>query len=367
MLSNLSTSGARYYSLLAERNTVYVGYYASSVFRFAAFVQKITAEGTLPWGINGSAVSSYAADPDPIQMTTSIAHYPNSGSIWSVSSYSDINQNNYGVYVQKFDTTTGAVQLNPLGKEVYPISANRDQFAGKLTLYNDGPVFITYDNDYKIYATRLNSNGDFVWTNQRVELSSTMYTLANPKGRYAFTDIVNNQAVALWTENRSGQDMGYAQNIILFSGLPVTLLNFKGALQNNQSELMWETSSEINNLGFDIEKSEDGVAFEKIAFVKSFAIQGNSNTGLKYSYHDNQILSKETYYRLKQVDVNGKHEYSTTISLKPTFKNNFGIKNIFPNPVKNDLFVSVESASESYTNFVITDLKGSIVLSERKK
>ena len=212
-LSNLTTAGVRYYSVISDNNTVYVGYYASVGSRFSGYVQKVTAAGTIPWGMNGSAVSTYASGAEPMQQTTNIAHDPASGFVWSVSTYCDVNQTEYGVFVQKFDTATGAAQLAPEGKEVYPISTAFDTQAGDLLLINDAPLFMSYDASYKIYATLLNSTGDFVWPGNRVVLSSTTASLATPKGRYAFSGVVNNQAVAVWQENRGGEDRAYAQNV----------------------------------------------------------------------------------------------------------------------------------------------------------
>ena len=213
-LSNLTTSGARYYSVLSIGNTAYVGYYASAGSRFSGYVQKITASGTIPWGMNGSAVSTYASGAEPMQQATNIAHDPASGFIWSVSTYCDINQTAYGVYVQKFDTTTGAAQLAPEGKEVYAVSTSFDTQAGDLLLINDAPLFMSYDVNYKIYATLLNGSGDFVWPENRKVLSSTTASLGAPKGRYAFSGVVNNQAVAVWQETRGGEERAYAQNVI---------------------------------------------------------------------------------------------------------------------------------------------------------
>ncbi len=180
-ISNLTSSGARYYSILGDGNTVYFGYYVASGSRFFAYVQKITETGALPWGINGSPVSSYSTGADPQQQTTNIAHDNSSPYIWSVTTYSNPAQTAYGVYVQKFDTTSGTVLLNPQGKEVYPISSNYDTQTGELSLVNDAPFLMSYDVNYKIYATRLNSNGDFYWTSNRIELSSTTSSLAQKK------------------------------------------------------------------------------------------------------------------------------------------------------------------------------------------
>ena len=77
-------------------------------------------------------------------------------------------------------------------------------------------MFLEYDVNYKIYAIRLNSTGDFVWPGNRVELSSTTATMSTPKMRYGFTPIGANRCAGVWTENRAaGGYKGYAQGISL--------------------------------------------------------------------------------------------------------------------------------------------------------
>ena len=213
-LSNQTTSGARYYSLLAENDTTYFGYYASQGSRFNSWVQRINADGTLPYGINGTAFNTSTAPTDPYQQTTNIALTPGSPYIWSVCSFSNTLQSQYGIFVQKFLKSTGERQLSATGKQVYPIAATMEQQTGQLSLFNDTPAFMFYDKDYKIYSTRLDANGDFVWPGNRVELSTTTATLAVPKGRFGFIyNTVNNLMVGTWYENRGTEYRPYAQSI----------------------------------------------------------------------------------------------------------------------------------------------------------
>ncbi len=363
-LSNLATSGARYYSVLAIDNIGYFGYYASAGFRFAAYLQKINQDGTLPWGINGSPVSTYSTGSDPLQQTTNIAHASNSPYIWSVSTYCDINQTQYGVFVQKFDTSSGIVRLNPIGKEIYPISTNFDTQAGKLALINDGPFFISYDKDYKIYATRLNSNGDFVWTGNRCEVSSTSATLANPKGRFAFTDAINNQAVAIWSENRGVEERGYAQNIPATGILPVKLGDLKGTIIKDNAHLIWKTFSEINCNGFEIEKSSNGKEFEKIGFVKSLSSSNSNLSGIDYTFSDVSPFTNN-YYRLKQLDNDGKYSYSNIVFLRLNkTENALSVDRIFPIPAKNKINLTITVYADVKTDIQILNELGKTVKKE---
>ncbi len=95
--------------------------------------------------------------------------------------------------------------------------------------------------------------------------------------------------------------------------LPVELVEFKGISRDNLVYLEWETASEIENEGFEIEKSSNGSTFEKFGFLKG---EGNSTVSKFYNFSDRQPANGKNYYRLKQIDYNGKYSYSNIISVK---------------------------------------------------
>jgi hypothetical protein len=212
-LSNQTTASVRYYSGFSEGDVTYYGYYSAQGSRFNSWLQRINADGSLPYGINGAAFSTASGSNDPYQQLTNIASTPQSSVVWSVCSFSNTSQSQYGIYVQKFDKQTGARLLTDNAQQVYSISASFDVQAGDLSLVNDAPFFMSYDANYKIYATRLDANGNFVWPGNRIELSSTTAGPGSPKGRYAFKALNNAQAIGVWTENRNGVEKAYAQNI----------------------------------------------------------------------------------------------------------------------------------------------------------
>lgn len=358
-ISTLTTSGARYYSIVADNDITYFGFYASSGSRFFSYVQKINADGSLPWGESGTEFSTYSTGSDPYQQTTNIAHTAGSPYVWAVCTYSNTLQSQNGVYVQKFDVATGTVLLDPLGKEIYPISANSDIQTGKLTLFNDAPLFMSYDVNYKIYATRLNSSGDFVWAGNRVELSSTTAGGATPKGRFAFTDMINSQVVAVWYENRGTEYRAYAQQINSFGVIPVTLSDFIAVKNKNSVDLHWNTFTEANNKGFYVERSNDGINYKKLNFVSSKASGGNSSVRLDYSFTDQQPMSSYNYYRLKQVDLDEKYAYSKTVLIR--FDKSIYINNVYPAPATTILHVALESNIKTNMNLSVIDMNGKIV------
>ncbi len=362
-ISTYTSSGARYYSILAESDTVYYGYYVASGSRFLSYVQRINPDGTLPYGINGAVFSTYSTGSDPYQMTTNIAKTPGSPYIWSVCTYSNTAQSQLGVFIQKFAVATGNKLLDPLGKQVYAISASRDQQIGTLALINDAPLFMDYEDvTYKIYATRLDANGDFVWAGNRVELSSTTATAGTPKGRFAFTKVYNNQAVAVWYENRGTEYRAYAQNILTSGAvgpLPVTLTDFKGNRNGKNVDLFWTTKTESNNKGFYVQRSADGINFSDLGFVATKTNSGNSSIELNYVFTDAAPL-QQNYFRLKQVDKDDRFVYSKVLNIKFA-ESNFVLQKIYPNPAAEKLNVSVTCSIQANISYNIFNSEGKLI------
>jgi len=225
-ICNQGTAAYRYYSIISEGDTTYYGYYASVGLRFNSFVQRINPGGVLPWGVNGSNFNTSTSGSDNYQTETSISMSPGSDYVWSVCNFCNPNQTIYGVYVQKFLKSSGARQFTDQGKVVYPISASRDQRCGDLAIVNDNPIFMSYNTQEKIYVTRLDETGNFVWPDNRVEISSTTASAATPKMRYTFTPDGPDKFAGTWTENRGDGYKCYAQGISIggLIGLDVTTL-----------------------------------------------------------------------------------------------------------------------------------------------
>ena len=113
------------------------------------------------------------------------------------------------------------------------------------------------------------------------------------------------------------------------SPLPVTLSSFKGKLTPDGVALNWTTSSEINNDRFEIERSTTGKNFERIGEVKG---NGNSSTTKTYSFVDPNPGLGTNYYRLRQVDFDGKSEYSKIVHVKNGNKAELMQVSLLPNP-----------------------------------
>jgi hypothetical protein len=93
--------------------------------------------------------------------------------------------------------------------------------------------------------------------------------------------------------------------------LPVELINLETKCIDNHTKLLWQTASETNNAFFEIEKMENNKDWQFIGKVDG---TGNSNQVINYSFIDEKTTTHANYYRLKQVDFDGKQEYSSVIS-----------------------------------------------------
>lgn len=119
--------------------------------------------------------------------------------------------------------------------------------------------------------------------------------------------------------------------------LPVTWLKFYGEFTGYHNLLKWTTISEINNDFFSIEKSKDGNSWEEIGIVSG---HGNSTERINYQFTDFYPNYGENYYRLKQVDFNGKKDYSEVIIVNSSFNS---ISSIYPNPANSSVTINTEA------------------------
>jgi hypothetical protein len=141
--------------------------------------------------------------------------------------------------------------------------------------------------------------------------------------------------------------------------LPVMLSYFKGRKQDQTSVLSWSTVRERNNSHFILERSRDGKTFSAIsAAIPSQALNGNSEEKLDYTYTDQQPMNGHNYYRLMQVDLDGKNNYSQIVDV---YFGNETLVNMYPNPVQNQLTVEVNTPKATTAELRIMDATGRVV------
>ncbi len=146
--------------------------------------------------------------------------------------------------------------------------------------------------------------------------------------------------------------------------LSVSLIDFKGKKVGLVNSLSWLTNNEINNKGFEIQKSLDGMHFSTISFQPTKAVQGNSNSRIVYQFIDENSQGNN-YYRLKQLDKDGRFTLSNVILIKGENAGLLVIASIYPNPAKNFVNVSLISDRSQTAAIGITDPAGKIVSTKK--
>jgi hypothetical protein len=142
--------------------------------------------------------------------------------------------------------------------------------------------------------------------------------------------------------------------------LPVNFIDFSAEKKSGGVILAWVTSNEVSNLRFDVEKSNDARLWQLVGSVAAVASGNGTN---KYEMTDNEPFEKNTYYRVKQLDKDGRFAYSPVLKInRLVVKGEAGIK-IMPNPVTNTAIVEMENEQEGLTRIHIIDNKGVTVQS----
>ena len=190
-------------------------------------------------------------------------------------------------------------------------------FRGKT---GDSPV-----NEYLYKDDNLNGTID-AGENTVLTSSFTEYNF-NVSG--AGTSLVITIKCILSTANEEG---AYDNLRVIAGGvLPVELTSFTAKPTNNTVQLSWRTATEVNNFGFEIERASTslGMTWDKKGFIQG---HGNSNSPKSYTFTDVPNGGTEFKYRLKQIDFDGKYEYSPEVTVNLEVPAIFSVKQNFPNP-----------------------------------
>lgn len=140
--------------------------------------------------------------------------------------------------------------------------------------------------------------------------------------------------------------------------IPVELTSFSAVVDNDVVILNWETSTETNNFGFQVERSKDRVKFDIIAFVSG---SGTTTEAKTYSYRDSILSSNQYYYRLKHLELNGSYSYSNIIKVDFNQPGNFVLKQNYPNPFNPNTKIKFVIPKESFVNLSIFNSLGELV------
>ena len=137
---------------------------------------------------------------------------------------------------------------------------------------------------------------------------------------------------------------------------PVEMTVFTATTEENKVKLKWQTVTELNNSGFEVQrKTSNGNEFKVLAFVKG---KGNSMVLNEYYYEDLNRTPGVYFYRLKQVDFDGSFEYSNTIEVEITSPTEFSLEQNYPNPFNPSTNIQYAISSRQFVTIKIFNSLG---------
>jgi Secretion system C-terminal sorting domain len=145
--------------------------------------------------------------------------------------------------------------------------------------------------------------------------------------------------------------------------LPVELSSLNASVKNDKVELNWTVESALNNLYFEIERSNDANQYQTIGKVTG---AGTTAQTVQYSFTDIAPAANTNFYRLKLVDNNGSFKYSAVVTAKLDGK----IKNalqVYPNPVTDKINLKITAAAAVNSTIKIFNNTGGVVYEKNKK
>jgi hypothetical protein len=137
--------------------------------------------------------------------------------------------------------------------------------------------------------------------------------------------------------------------------IPVELTSFSASTAGNNVILEWATATELNNLGFDVERSTPESVFEAVGFV---AGSGSTTEERNYSFTDSNIPGGSYLYRLKQIDFDGSFEYSDVVEVDVTTPSVYALEQNYPNPFNPSTSINYSIGESGIVKLALYNLLG---------
>ncbi len=331
----------------------------------SAFVQRVSSGGSIYFPVNG-AEASLKANRHKFNPVIAFDNSTNETYVFWMET--EPNQNQNGISGQKL-SSDGTRQWMDDAKIFKDLSVAFTTSISYLTAeLGNNRAYLYYlegngagQND-KVEGFACNSNGDFLWTGNFTILSNP----SSDKLQLVSTVDVYKNCKLAWGDDRLDGSGIYAQDInpdgqLGNSIVPVELVSFSANVSNNSVELSWITATELNNSGFEIERSSHTersrsmTDWEKIGFING---HGTTSESHSYSFSDNNLSTEKYVYRLKQIDFDGTFSYSNEVEVDLSLPQAFSLEQNYPNPFNPSTSIQYAISSRQLVTLKIFDLLG---------
>lgn len=216
-----------------------------------------------------------------------------------------------------------------------------------MTVYLGDTVRFQYVSGYHTTTSTTIPSGATPWNAQMISPSNIYNYVPSVIGSYSYYCVIHSSSMF--------------GSFSVATPLPIKMDALKGKLVGGDHiELYWKTYSEQNNHHFEIQRSEDGMEYKTIAQVKSLAKEAANVSDISYSYEDEKPVNKRVFYRLKQVDVNGKSSYSNVYFFALMGKDDIIVK-LHPNPATTSVMVHIQGDIKGTAELELRDITGKLV------
>lgn len=314
-----------------------------------AFAGVTNSDNLTITGLPSGVVATFGTNPLPINSSTTL----------TISNTAGLANGNYSFLITGTEAPVNRIVLSfviegstpTAATPLLPVDGTTQSEPIVNFSWNPGQDATSYDVEISFDAT----------------FSTIDYTLADITGTSTSYEFAENNLDVYWrvvsknecplTTNSAISDF-YMRS----DPLPVELVKLKASPRDQAIVIDWQTASEIGNTGFELERTIDPtrIGFEKVSWIPT--LNGNTSSLQNYSFTDREVEAGVIYYyRLKQIDVDGKFSVSPIVSA--SLEDKLIEINAFPNPATNQLTLQLNAANFFKGNAVLAiyDLTGKLL------